>query len=225
MTTFRSYSDGVRRRFRSNLARCSPWKSGTHRCGEHSKHLLWPRFQNLFLRQIMRIRNEVANEAFADRIGKMPYDPAFSGRVQLPEQVNQLNNLDSFVDTVFPSDRMRQAHLDADSFASRAILTLRNDIVAELNGAVLNKLQGGSHTLNSVDQIENDTAQERGDFLPPEFLQPLQTSSIQTSQLQLKLGARIIFLRNLYPKLGLCNGTRLRLTHISRTCLEGKILG
>ena len=88
----------------------------------------------------------------------MSYDPAFSGRVQLPEQVNQLNNLDSFVDTVFPSDRMRQAHLDADSFASRAILTLRNDIVAELNGAVLNKLQGGSHTVNFVAQIENDTA-------------------------------------------------------------------
>ena len=82
----------------------------------------------------------------------MFYDPAFSGRIQLPEQVNQLNNLDSFVDSVFPSDRMRQAHLDADSFASRAILTLRNDIVAELNGAVRNKLQGGSHTLNSVDQ-------------------------------------------------------------------------
>ena len=120
---------------------------------------------------------------------------------------------------------MRQAHLDADFFASRAILTLRNDIVAELNGAILIKLQGDSHTLNSVDQIENDTAQERGDFLPPEFLRTLQTSSLLPSQLQLKLEAPIILLRNLYPKLGLCNGTRLRLTHISRTCLEGNILG
>ena len=30
------------------------------------KTFLWPRFQKLFLRQNMRIRNEVANEAFAD---------------------------------------------------------------------------------------------------------------------------------------------------------------
>ena len=67
---------------------------------------LWPRFQKLFLRQNMRISNGVANEAFADWIGKMSYDPAFYGRVQLPEQVNQLNNLESFVDIVFPSDRM-----------------------------------------------------------------------------------------------------------------------
>ena len=132
---------------------------------------LWPRFQKLFLRKNMRIRNEVAS-AVAEYIGKKSYNPAFYGRVQLPEQVNQLNNLDSFVATVFTLDRMRQAHLDADSFASRAILTLRNDIVADLNDAVLNKLQGDSHTLNSVNQIEKDTAQERGDFLSPEFLQP-----------------------------------------------------
>ena len=32
-------------------------------------------------------------------------------------------------------------------------------------------------------------------------------------------------LRNLYPELGLYNGTRLRITQISQTCLEGKILG
>ena len=82
---------------------------------------LWPRFQKLFLRQNMRIRKEVDNEAFADWIGKISYDPAFYGRIQLPEQVNQLNNLDSFVDTVFSSDGMRQAHLDAAFFASRAI--------------------------------------------------------------------------------------------------------
>ena len=189
------------------------------------KTFLWSRFQKLFLRSNMRIRNGVANEAFADWIGKMSYDPAFYGRIQLPKQVNQLNNLDSFVDTVFPPDRMRQAHLDPGFFASRAILTLRNDIVADLNDSILNKLQGDSHILNSVDQIENGTAQERGDFLPPEFLRTLQTPSLPPSQLQLKLGAPVILMRNLYPKLCLCNGTRLRLTHISRTCLEGKILG
>ena len=64
---------------------------------------LWPRFQTRFLRQKMRIRNGVAKEAFADWIGKVSYDHALYGRIQLPEQVNQLNNLKSVVDTVFPS--------------------------------------------------------------------------------------------------------------------------
>ena len=35
----------------------------------------------------------------------------------------------------------------------------------------------------------------------------------------------MILLRNLYPKQGLCNGTRMVVTHIGRRCVEARILG
>jgi ATP-dependent DNA helicase PIF1 len=35
----------------------------------------------------------------------------------------------------------------------------------------------------------------------------------------------VILLRNLYPKEGLCNGTRMVVTRISRRCIEARILG
>ena len=35
----------------------------------------------------------------------------------------------------------------------------------------------------------------------------------------------MILLRNLYPKEGLCNGTRMVVTYIGRRCIEARILG
>ena len=35
----------------------------------------------------------------------------------------------------------------------------------------------------------------------------------------------MILLRNLYPKEGLCNGTRMVATSIGRRCIEARILG
>ena len=47
------------------------------------------------------------------------------------------------------------------------------------------------------------------DALPQEYLQSLETAGLPLSQLRVKTGAPVMLLRNLYPKEGLCNGTRL----------------
>ena len=60
---------------------------------------------------------------------------------------------------------------------------------------------------------------------PPELLQTFNPSSLPPSKLRLKVGAPVILLRNLYPKQGLCNGTRMVVTHIGRRCVEARILG
>lgn len=91
---------------------------------------------------------------------------------------------------------------------------------------VINNLQGNLHTLDSADRILEETAaSHRLDFLPSEFLRTLETASLASAQLRLKLGAPVMLLRNLTPPEGMCNGTRLRLTHIGRFILEGQILG
>lgn len=82
------------------------------------------------------------------------------------------------------------------------------------------------NTLDSADRILNETAaSHRSDFLPPEFFRTLETASLAPAQLRLKLGASVMLLRNLNPPEGMCNGTRLRLTHIGRFILEGQIPG
>ena len=43
-------------------------------------------------------------------------------------------------------------------------------------------------------------------------------------KLRLKIGIPVIFLRNLNPALGLCNGTRLQVQHITQRLLTVKIL-
>ena len=90
----------------------------------------------------MQIRHGTANEAFADWIGKMSYDPTLYGCIQLPDKVNQLESMNIFVDTVFPSDNMKKAHIDPTFFASCCILLLRSNMVSELNAQVLDHLQG-----------------------------------------------------------------------------------
>lgn len=86
-------------------------------------------------------------------------------------------------------------------------------------------MQGDLNTLDLADRILNETAaSHRSDFLPPEFLRTLETASLAPAQLRLKLGAPVILLRNLTPPEGMCNGTRLRLTHIGRFIFEGQIL-
>ena len=63
------------------------------------------------------------------------------------------------------------------------------------------------------------------DQLNPKFLATLTPSGLPPAKLELKIGAPIILLRNLNPRQGLCNGTRLVITRYTRFCIEAQILG
>lgn len=58
-----------------------------------------------------------------------------------------------------------------------------------------------------------------------ENLHVLNSSSLPLHGLKLKVGAIIMCLRNLAPSTGLCNGTRLIVTHLAERVIEGQILG
>ena len=49
-------------------------------------------------------------------------------------------------------------------------------------------------------------------------------SSLPPSKLSLKVGAPVILLRNLYPKEGLCNGTRIVITRLGRRYIKAQML-
>ena len=77
--------------------------------------------------------------------------------------------------------------------------------MAEFNYSLLMKLPGEVHIYDSVDSV--DINEDETDHIPQEFLQSQTPSGLPPSRLNLKVGASIILLRNLYSASGECNGT------------------
>jgi ATP-dependent DNA helicase PIF1 len=114
-----------------------------------------------------------------------------------------------------------RAYYNLDTFRDRAILTVCNNTIAKINEAILAQLYGSLSTFYSIDPIEQNRGEEGYIELPPvELLQTFNPSSLPPLKLSLKVGAPIILLRNLYPKEGLCNGTRIVITRLGRRCIE-----
>ncbi len=72
------------------------------------------------------------------------------------------------------------------------------------------KLPGEIHIYKSVDSV--DINKDETDHIPQKFLQFQIPSGLSLFRLNLKFGAPIIFLCNLYPALGECNGTQMNIT-------------
>ena len=87
----------------------------------------------------------------------------------------------------------------------RAIITPKNDDVDMLNEMIIKKIPGPEQILYSFDSVEDDPR----NMYQQEFLNSVSTSGMPPHQLIIKKGAPIMLLRNIDPKIGLCNGTRL----------------
>ena len=94
----------------------------------------------------------------------------------------------------------------------------------ELNRHILKGMHGKTYTFNSTDSADVNEAETDVYKLSAEFLQSLNPACLPSSHLCLKLNASVILLCNLYLKQGLCNGTRLIITHLIQFCLKGRIL-
>ncbi|KAH0614326.1 uncharacterized protein H6S33_006212 [Morchella sextelata] len=186
---------------------------------------LWQHFKILRLKINMRVRNGVENEAFAAWLGQMSHDSRWYGRITLPPYIQSCKTIEDLCMHVFPQHIIESAPTNYTAFSKRAILAMRNDTVAEFNDRVLQQIQGEVHTYYSVDTVDSGNSEENANLLPPEYLQGLNPSGLPPSIIKLKVGAPIILLRNLFPKQGLCNGTRMTVTKLGVRCIEAKILG
>jgi len=96
--------------------------------------------------------------------------------------------------------------------------------VAKINEAILARLYGSLSMFYSIDSIEQNREEDYIKLPPAELLQTFNPTSLPPLKLSLKVGAPVILLRNLYPKEGLYNGTRIVITRLGRRCIETRIL-
>jgi ATP-dependent DNA helicase PIF1 len=140
--------------------------------------------------------------------------------------VNQPASITGLIDHVYPPDLLLRAATDPSAFRGRCLLTTLNTTVAELNTHILRRLPGQLRTYRSIDSLDTDeTLGSDLHELPVEQLQSIDLPSLPPSQLNLKVGAPIILLRNLCPQEGLCNGTRMVITSLRTHCIEARLLG
>lgn len=132
--------------------------------------------------------------------------------------------MDAIVNEVYRD--LYKMHGDIEYLRDRAILTPLNEFVESVNNHVLHRLPGDFRTYMSCDSICKASSGSAGDEIlyPPEYLNSLKFSGVPNHEIQLKVGAPIMLLRNLNPKKRLCNGTRLIVTRCYPFLIEASII-
>ncbi|UYV82863.1 hypothetical protein LAZ67_22001131, partial [Cordylochernes scorpioides] len=112
---------------------------------------------------------------------------------------------------------------DITALSQSVILTPKNTDSLEINEKVLDRLPNRSQCFLSVDSVECENVEEQNNY-PTEFLNSLTPTGMPPHRLNLKIGAIVMLLRNLNPKQGLCNGTRMVIQRMRSHVLEAQIL-
>ncbi|KAJ2913726.1 hypothetical protein MD484_g6699, partial [Candolleomyces efflorescens] len=144
----------------------------------------------------------------------------------IPEDM-RADNSESLINFTYP-DIDSPVPPPPNYFLDRMILAPRNADVSDINEAILNRMVGHRHTYISADQVVDDESGPGSSTsrpVPIEFLRSIHASGLPPGELSVKIGAPLILLRNLSPKDGLCNGTRMILTRMSNRVLEVEIIG
>jgi hypothetical protein len=186
---------------------------------------LWANIHVLRLRQNMRLEQDADSVAYARWL--LEIGQGILGQdVEIPNHMcrESLNNL---IDSIYSGVQPNQPMPPPEYFLDRTILSARNADVDEINEHVLGSLPGQRVTFASADSVarnedgENDAAH----YYPAEYLRSLQPAGLPAGEIHLKEGCPLLLLRNLAPRQGLCNGTRMVLRRACERVLEVQVLG
>ena len=187
---------------------------------------LWRSIQVLHLRVNMRLGQNAENAEFAEWLLNVGngIDLAEDNSIHFPEHMKcPENTLDSLIQAIYPDLATRV--LEDAFFLERTILSSRNDDVAEVNEKVLDLFPGEELMFHGADRLIPGEGQQDEQVYPIEFLNSIATSGLPPAHLAVKIGCPLMVLRNLIPDQGICNGTRVILTHRANRVLEVRLLG
>ncbi|PIA35515.1 hypothetical protein AQUCO_03500110v1 [Aquilegia coerulea] len=188
------------------------------------KSFLWDNVQVLNLVDNMRLNKEDAeNMKFAGYLIQVGTNP--NETIILPDDVKNLENLKDLVLSVYPQLDIKRP--DSTIFLKeRSILSARNDDVATINELAIKLKPGKMFEYLAADKVvdEGRGTQINGKGVTSEFLNSQEPASLPPFNPSLKIGTPIMLLRNISPRDGLCNGTRLMVVKCASRVIEAKIL-
>lgn len=188
------------------------------------KSTFWPELKILRLTENMRVGAGSANAEWARWLAAMPYDRSLDNTMEIPDLIrNRVTESSDLIDRIYPEHRLPIGPHSDDFLTSRAILAPYNDSVQEINTEVLNRMPGDSCSFLAVDKVE-DESEDIMNALSPETLASLNPPSLPPATLELKVGTPVMLMRNLHPNEGMCNGTRLIVTKLSRFAIQARII-
>lgn len=180
----------------------------------------WPLVQRFQLTRNLRLKKE--QEYFAkylldigeDRIAKNEED-----EIELDPRLVHKGDLNEFI-THFYGEKMDE--MNSKFYESTAILAPINEDVNNLNKLILAKLRSNNEqrTYLSRDTIGPEFKTMN---VPTELLNSINQSGLPLHQLELKTGAIAFIMRNINPKLGICNGTRILIIELHDNLVVGEI--
>ncbi|XP_023916072.1 uncharacterized protein LOC112027653 [Quercus suber] len=121
------------------------------------------------------------------------------------------------------NDIVKATYPDFDTkFNNTKFLAPTNEVVEDINGYMIDLINVDEETYLSADSLckASSNILDQDVMYPIEFLNSLKFPGIPNHKLILKVGLPIMLLRNLNQSNGLCNGTRLLVTQLSKWVLE-----
>ena len=180
--------------------------------------VMWESFRKFSL--ITNVRADINADAFKEWCmlvgnGLAPKLPNTS-LISIPHQVICQNDL---IDSVYGEGQLTLERLQN---TNRAILCPTNEDSLEINELILDRLEGRlCDPYFSVDRIQpsNDNV-----TLPLEHAHQQTPNGFPPHELNLKIGAIVMLIKNWNIPLGLCNGTRMRVVECHRHYIRCAIL-
>jgi hypothetical protein len=185
---------------------------------------VWNDIHHLTLNLNMRLDAlEPGNVDFAKYLNEVGTNPLEI--IQLPSTIKKCLNLRELIYSIYPGLDVRGT-LTSTFLTERTILSARNDDVSTINAEALKSYPGEAINYLAADKICQDDEVDPiiDNQYPMEYLNSLNPSGLPPFNLELKVGCPIMLLRNIAPKEGLCNGTRLMVVQCNQHVVEGKIL-
>jgi ATP-dependent exoDNAse (exonuclease V) alpha subunit len=217
-----------------DFRQCLPVVPGASRAGTVShcinKSNLWPLFKVLQLTENMRVRasGDATLEAFDEWTLSIGNGAPLNGSVLIPDNMiveivpntktetkNEENSMKKFCQEIFPD--LKNNINKPGWLEGRTILAPTNKEVDAINEMVQNWLSETGIKLSSADTVENPEDAFR---FNTEYLNTLRPNGFPQHTLNLKEGMPLMILRNINPRQGLCNGTRV----IFGKCIDNKLL-
>ena len=148
-------------------------------------------------------------------------------KVEIPEDLlisDTTNPLMSLIDFVYPD--LNDNLGDPLFFQERGILAPTLDSVEHVNEYMMSLIPGEEKEYLSSDSVcrSGENSDVQSEWFTTEFLNGIKSSGIPNHRLKLRVGCPVMLMRNIDQANGLCNGTRLTVTHLGKSTIAATVI-